>query len=166
MLLAFLLLFAAQAEEIRLYGQAFTLAAAEKSWSQAFTPGYQKQHNLEVTPEEFAATRAKFPPNAREGRAGEYFIRLIADNFKVQRAIFRKHGGRVALSAFGTHIAIDGTVAEMKLLEKSGQLSFSSPQLRESFYQKLLNTRGDGVAQGKNAVEAFARAPWDPQPQP
>lgn len=166
MILACLFLLAAQQEgEIRIYGQSFTQAAAEKSWTQAFTPGYLKQNNIEVTPQELEAVRAKFPPNARQGRAGEYFIKLIADNFKAQRALYRKHGGRVALSAFGTHIAIDGTVAEMKLLEKSGQISFATPALRDAFYQKLLNTRGDGLTQGKNADEAFAHAPWDPKPE-
>lgn len=166
MIFAFLLLFAAQQDgEIRIYGQSFSPASAEKSWTQAFTPGYLKQNSIEVTPQELEAVRAKFPSNGRQGRAGEYFIKLIADNFKAQRALYRKHGGRVALSAFGTHIAIDATVAEMKLLEKSGQITFSTPAIRDAFYQKLLNTRGDGLTQGKNADEAFVHAPWDPQPR-
>ncbi len=159
------LLFAQNEAAIRIYGQSFSPASAEKSWTQAFTPGYLKQNSMEVTPQELEAVRAKFPSNARQGRAGEYFIKLIADNFKAQRALYRKHGGRVALSAFGTHIAIDATVAEMKLLEKSGQIKFSSLTIREAFYQKILNSRGDGLTQGKNADEAFAHAPWDPQPR-
>jgi hypothetical protein len=162
--LACFLLAAQQEAALRIYEQSFTQAEAEKNWSQTFTNGYLKQNAIEVTPQELDAVRQKFPENLRKGRAADSFITAIATNFKAQRALYRKHGGRVALSAFGTHIAIDATVAEMKLLEKSGQVSFTSPAIRDAFYQKLLNTRGDGLTQGKNADEAFAHAPWDPKP--
>lgn len=165
MILACLFLLAAQQEAaVRIYEQSFTQVEAEKNWSQAFTNGYLKQNAIEVTPQELDAVRKKFPENLRRGRAADTFITAIATNFKAQRALYRKHGGRVALSAFGTHIAIDATVAEMKLLEKSGQITFSSPAIREAFYQKILNSRGDGLTQGKNADEAFSHAPWDPKP--
>lgn len=165
MILACLLLLAAQQEAaVRIYDQAFTQVDAEKNWSQPFTNGYLKQNAIEVTPQELEAVRQKFPENLRKGRAADTFITAIATNFKAQRALYRKHGGRVALSAFGTHIAIDATVTEMKLLEKSGLVTFATTAIRDAFYQKILNNRGDGLTQGKNADEAFAHAPWEPGP--
>jgi hypothetical protein len=167
MILACLLLLAAQQEpEVRIFGQGFSAESAAKSWGPAFSSGYLKRNNLEVTTQEIEAIRAKFQPNVRQGRAADMFIKMIADSFKAQQALYRKHGGRVALSAFGAHLATDATVAEMRSLEKTGEVEFGSFAVREAFYKKILDSRGDGLTQGKNADEAFAHAPWDPETKP
>ncbi len=164
-LVCFLLLAAQQEADIKIFGQSLSVAAAEKSWGPAFTAGFLKRNQIEVTSQEIEALRAKFPPSARQGRAADMFIKTIADTFKAQRELYRKHGARLALSAFGAHIAIDATVAEMRQLEKTGEVAFASFAIREAFYKKILDSRGDGLTQGKNADEAFSQAPWDPVPK-
>ncbi len=132
---------------------------------QSFARHYLRENGLEPTADELDRLRRRFPSPRPESRVGDWMVQLIATHFKLQRALYRKHGGRVALSAFGTHTAVDATAAELKLLEKQGKLGFTDAQAREAFYRAITEAPGDGVVKGEKAAAAFAVPPWEIVPE-
>jgi hypothetical protein len=129
-----------------------------------FASGYVQEHKLEPTEAEIEALRRKFSRTAGSqeainGPQADWFIKLLVTNAKMQKELFKKHGGRVALSAFGAHSAIDATLAEMKLLERDGRLTFRDARLRAEVYVEISKTSGDGVVSGKDAADAINSVP-------
>lgn len=162
MTIAALLLIAAQLETFRIYGHVFTLVGSEEACVEAFSVGYLKQRSIEVKTSEIEAIRKMIPANSNISwaRPIDSLLKAQASIYKTQRAIYRKHRGRVALAFSGmdSPIAIDAMVTEMKQLEESGQIAFDSASIREAVFQRLQNIRGAGNAEGKAADAAFAHA--------
>jgi hypothetical protein len=128
-----------------------------------FGAAYVHEHKLEPTEPEIDALRRKFAEaggaSASTGPQADWFTKLLVTSAKLQRTLYKKHGGRVALSAFGAHTAIDATLAELKILERDGRLKFFDAKLRDEVYNEISNTRGDGVVSGKSAAEAINGVP-------
>jgi hypothetical protein len=136
-----------------------------------FVEEYAKHNNLEPAPAELAAMRKLFNSNRpADAQQETESARLITEKwiantvlfFKVNRSLWRKHGGTVVLSAFGFHIANIATVNEIELLERQGQLRFHLPELREQVLAHYRAVRGDGTVEGARAREIFARPLWEP----
>jgi hypothetical protein len=103
----------------------------------------------------------RFPtrPEALEGNR-EMMVALV-QNWKVQRSLYRKYGGRVLVSSFGFNVAIDAQTRFLQDEEKKGSFKIFDPGLRAAFWQAATDeTWADGVAAGRNAEEAFATPPW------
>ncbi len=94
-------------------------------------------------------------------RIREAWVRSYVWNFKLQKALWEKHGGRVVLSAFGLHSAPDALIAELEALEKSGEFAVYDARLRELLFRRLKEQRGDGVVTGERARQVITRPPWE-----
>ena len=137
-----------------------------------FLEEYAKHNHLEPTPAELARMRQLFdsnraaqaePETESARRITEQWTAATVLNFKVNRFLWKKHGGTVVLSAFGFHAATTATIREIELLERQGLLRFHEPGLREQFLAHYRNQRGDGSVQGDRAREVFAHPIWEPQ---
>jgi len=133
-----------------------------------FQKEYLLANALEPTEVELAMARARFDSvqpekqvrSAKEREIGDKFTFGLVANFKLQRDVYRKHGGRVVLSAFGFHVARDAMIAEWLVWEKSGRWRFASAALRKEVLEYLGTMRGDGVVEGDRAKEVFAQPIW------
>jgi len=128
-----------------------------------FVREYARRMKLEATEAEVELLLAKAPELRKpEGSSGvaDTFFRSLITHFKLNRELYRKHGGRVALSAFGFHLAKDAVVAELRSLEHTGELRIPDGR-RTEFYEYLSKTPGDGVVTGAAAAAAFRDAPWE-----
>lgn len=133
-------------------------------FGQAFTAELLKQNRLEPSAAELAAAGRRMKlarEDARARQIQDQFVYLIIANFKLNRLLYTRHGGRVALSAFGTHLATDAWLQEMADLERQGYLRFHQPGFRRDLIDYLEQYRGDGVVQGARAREIFARPIWE-----
>jgi hypothetical protein len=113
-----------------------------------------------------AQLRALLPGGVERtsGRSKEIedkFIWALASNFKLQREFFRRHGGRVVLSAFGFHVAKDAMAAEWLAWELQGRWRFPNPKVRADIFKMLDAMGGDGVVEGERAKEVFAQPIWE-----
>ena len=68
---------------------------------------------------------SRIESRAQEG--GREMMVLLAQNWKVQRSLHQRHGGRVLLSSFGFHVAIDATKQFLREEEKRGSFEVSIP---------------------------------------
>jgi hypothetical protein len=143
-------------------------SAAVNRELEKFQREYLRSNGLEPTEVELGAARARFglvQPEKRERSAKEreiddkFTFGLVA-NFKLQRDVYRKHGGRVVLSAFGFDVAKDAMIAELQEWEKAGRWRFASAKLRKGVFEYLGTMRGDGVVEGERAKEVFAQPIW------
>lgn len=152
-----------------------------------FEQQYLSENGLEPPPEAFNAVREKFRKAHRQlGKPDQsipdevwktaekaanqraelfterIFVQRTVRGFYLSRALWQKHGGRIALSAFGGCTAKDALVQEMRALERSGQLTFpGGAGLRNDLYRYILDQTGDGVIGGEPAREFLAKPPWE-----
>lgn len=99
---------------------------------------------------------------AEESARTDRFVLTLIRYWKVGRELYRQHGGRVRLSAFGFQEPIDAM--EQFLIEEERRGHFSIPDLRfraqiwAVFQDK---TGGDGMVGGAKAAAIFAKPPWE-----
>lgn len=133
---------------------------------QRFGKHYLKANHVEATPEELAAMRQKFAASAgKSPRVDEFMERFFVvgtvENFKMNRALWEKHGGRLVLSAFTVvYAAPDALAKELRVLEERGEFAIPDAARRQEFYRYLLDLKGDGVVEGARAREVLANPPW------
>jgi hypothetical protein len=85
---------------------------------------------------------------------------IIVQDWKVQRSLYQRHGGRVLVSSFGV-VAIDAMQRFLREEEKRGSFEIFDPGLRVAFWKAAADeTWADGVATGSDAAEVFATPPW------
>lgn len=91
----------------------------------------------------------------------EPMISALVQNWKVQRSLHRRYGGRVLLSSFGFHVAIDAQKQFLREEEKRGAFEIPDPDLRAAFWTAVADeTWADGVTSDRSAEEVFATPPW------
>jgi hypothetical protein len=89
------------------------------------------------------------------------FASTLVQSWKVQRSLYRRYGGRVLLSSFGTHVAVDAMKRFLQEEEKRGSFEIHDPGLRAAFWAAVAEeTWADGVVTGRSADEVFAAPPW------
>jgi hypothetical protein len=86
---------------------------------------------------------------------------LLVENWKVQRSLYQRYGGRVLITAFGP-TAIDAMSKLLQEEEKHGSFKIFDPELRAAFWTAIADqTRAERhVTQGRGADEVFATPPW------
>jgi hypothetical protein len=125
-----------------------------------FVERYAKQHRLQLTGQEKAGMRRMASGLPTRSAWADDFILGMGLHWKVNRALWLKHGGRVVLSSFGFQTANDALEQEFKVLEDSGVLRFRDPAIRTAFYTHLDRMPGNGVVSGEQARAVWARPPW------
>jgi hypothetical protein len=86
----------------------------------------------------------------------------LVQNWKVQRSLYRQYGGRVLVSSFGFHVAIDAQQRFLRDEETRGSFEIFDPDLRAAFWTAAADTTwADGVATARSADEVFATPPWE-----
>ena len=110
------------------------------------------------------------PPADLEAKAREGDLKMasvLVQNWKVQRSLYRKYGGRVLVSSFGFHVAIDAMKQFLREEEKRGSFEIPDADLRAAFWTAVADESwADGVASGRGAEKVFATAPWDEERRP
>lgn len=100
-----------------------------------------------------------FEAKAREG--DRRMASVLVQNWKVQRSLFKRYGGRVLISSLGFHVAIDAMKQFFQEEEKRGSFEIPDPELRAAFWKAVADESwADGVASGRGAKDVFATAPW------
>ncbi len=103
-------------------------------------------------------------PSGVEAKAREGDRRMasvLVQNWKVQRSLYRRYGGRVLISSLGFHVAIDAMKQFFQEEEKRGSFEIPDPDLRAAFWKAVTDESwADGVASGRGAKDVFATAPW------
>lgn len=103
-------------------------------------------------------------PEGLEAKAREGDLKMasaLVQNWKVQRSLYKRYGGRVLVSSFGFHVAIDAMKQFFQEEEKRGSFEIPDPDLRAAFWKAVANESwADGVASGRGAKDVFATAPW------
>lgn len=85
----------------------------------------------------------------------------LVQNWKVQRSLYQRYGGRVLVSSFGFNVAIDAMKRFLREEEKRGSFEVFDPDLRAALWRAVADeTWADGVATGRRADELFATPPW------
>ena len=120
----------------------------------AIAEGYAKAHGLTPTEHEIAPLRAKTGPKPRVREMDFAYLAVFWQ--KLNRVWWAKHGGRLVLSAFGTHLAADAMLMEVEQMEKAGEVKFLQAGVRERFFKNYREYRGDGVVSGTKAREVLA----------
>ncbi len=140
---------------------------------ETFEQQYLRKNGLEPPQEAFSSVRKRLQA-ASTGRRQpapqfqeRFFVQRIVRSFYLSRALWKKHGGRIVLSAFGICVAKDGLVQEMRTLEGAGLLTFpGGTKLRDDLYRYILDQQGDGVLEGERAREFLAKPSWESWPTP
>lgn len=89
------------------------------------------------------------------------FPRAVIENWNVQQALHHAYGGRLLLSSFGTHVAIDATVKFMREQAARGAFQIHDEADRLAFWEHLADTSwGDGVATEEEAIRILDNPPW------
>ncbi|HWM94364.1 MAG TPA: hypothetical protein VN493_26650 [Thermoanaerobaculia bacterium] len=89
------------------------------------------------------------------------FVSGLVQNWKVQRSLFNRYGGRVLVSSFGFNIAIDALKQFLREEETRGSFEIYDPALRTAFWTAVADeTWADGVTSGPGAEKLFATPPW------
>jgi hypothetical protein len=133
---------------------------------QRFAKHYLKANRLEATEDELSAMRGKLGGAAGKSPRVDpfmerYFVVGTVENFKMHRALWNKHGGRLVLSAFTVvYAAPDALAKELRALEERGRFAIPDARRREEFYRYLLDMKGDGLLEGQRAREVLANPPW------
>lgn len=133
-----------------------------------FQAEYLRIRALAPSEQELAEVLARFPAPKGEGseasrRFHEKFAYSLLANYKMQKDLHAKHGGRVALSAFGFLVAKDAMADELREWEKQGRWKFPSERTRSDIFEYLLKMTGDGVVEGPKAKEIFTRPLLEPK---
>jgi hypothetical protein len=116
--------------------------------------GYAAKYGLTPTKEELAPLRKKFPPIEGASRVLDFPFRIV-QSWKLNKVWWDKHGGRLALSSFGVHLATDAMLKEVEAMEKAGDVKFLDPKLREKFFTFFKQYGGDGLVQADKAKRIF-----------
>lgn len=110
------------------------------------------------------------PPEGFEAKAREGDLKMasaLVQNWKVQRSLYKRYGGRVLVSSFGFHVAIDAMKQFLQEEEKRGAFEIPDPGLRAAFWAAIADESwADGVASGRGAENVFATTPWDEERRP
>lgn len=127
-----------------------------------FQAEYLRVYSLTPEEKELAPIRARLMAGIRKeseasGKFTEKFAYNLLANYKMQKDLHRRHGGRVVLSAFGFMVAKDAMIEEWRLWEQQGRWRFPSERLRNGVFESLEKMSGDGVVEGKRASEIFSR---------
>ncbi len=151
---------------------------------ETFEQQYLRKNGLEPPQEAFSSVRKGFqaaastlrqPATSADDKTVKwanqfqerFFVQRIVRSFYLSRALWKKHGGRIVLSAFGICLAKDGLVQEMRALEGAGLLTFpGGTKLRDGLYRYILDQPGDGVVEGERAREFLAKPSWESWPTP
>ncbi|MGC9972042.1 MAG: hypothetical protein ABSE56_15795 [Bryobacteraceae bacterium] len=152
------------AEEARRWDEHEPLKGLAMMVEEMFEKQYLRENGLEPSPEVFSAVRHKWQQRSggAAGPMGEWFVQRTVRSFYLSRALWEKHGGRIMLSAFGSCVAKDALIQEMRALERAGSLSFpGGARLRDDLYRYLREAGGDGVISGERARKFFAKPPWE-----
>ena len=105
----------------------------------------------------------RIPPNrdAEILEMNRKWVSLLVQNWKVQRSLYQRYGGRVLYSSLGFNIAIDAMKRFLQEEEKRGAFEIFDPDMRAAFWRDVADeTWADGVATGRSADEFFATPPW------
>jgi hypothetical protein len=103
----------------------------------------------------------QFPVQLDTSAEDREFMSALVQNWKVQRSLYQRYGGRVLFSSFGTHVAIDALKKFLQEEQKRGSFEIFDPELRAAFWTATADeTWADGVVQGRSADEVFASPPW------
>jgi len=130
--------------EIRAKLEAPDLSAAERERLTADLAEWEK-----------SPTQLDIAPGDRE------FMSILVENWKVQRSLYQRYGGKVLVSSLGTHVAIDAMKKFLEEEEKSGSFEIFDPDLRAAFWTAVADESwADVVVQGRRADEVFATPPW------
>lgn len=99
------------------------------------------------------------PPDDEQSRA---FVNSLVLNWKVQRSLHRRYGGRVLLSSLGFHVAVDAQLAYLREAASQGAFEISDAELARDFWRAAaMEGQGDGDVEGDEATELLAVAPWE-----
>lgn len=110
----------------------------------------------EVGPPPSGAARPDSPEAIQRRKSIQsVFAAEIVRLAKINQFLWKKHGGRLVLSAFGTHLASDAHWAEIVELEKRGVVQFSDAGVRSELQRYLASYGGDGVVTGTRAGEVL-----------
>lgn len=108
------------------------------------------------------ATRQARAFAAEESLRNEQFVLSLIRYWKVGRALFQQHGGRVRLSAFGFQDPMDAMERLLAEQERLGNFSIPDPEFRSKVWAVFQDkTGGDGTVSGARAAEIFAKPPWE-----
>lgn len=108
------------------------------------------------------ATRQARAFAAEESLRNEQFVLSLIRYWKVGRALFQQHGGRVRLSAFGFQDPMDAMERFLVEQERLGNFSIPDPEFRSKVWAVFQDkTGGDGTVSGARAAEIFAKPPWE-----
>ena len=93
--------------------------------------------------------------------ADRKFANAVIENWNVQRALLRAYGGRLLLSSFGTHMAVDATVRFLRDETARGAFQIIDEADRNAFWEHLAYTNwGDGVATEEEGSRILDNPPW------
>lgn len=94
------------------------------------------------------------------------FARTVIENWNVQQALHHTYGGRLLLSSFGTHMAVDATVKHLRNEAERGAFMINNEADRTAFWEHLEDTNwGDGVTTEEEATRILDNPPWKRQAQ-
>ena len=100
-----------------------------------------------------------FSTHPNEDAAGNRALAVaLVQGWKVQRALYRRYGGRVLVTSFGS-TAVDGMKQFLLDEEKRGAFSIPDPAWRQAFWAAAEET-GSNLVTGASADRVFATAPW------
>lgn len=124
-------------------------------------PGLDPAERERLTAE--LANWERVPPNrdAEILEGNRKMMSALVQNWKVQRSLYQRHGGKVLLSSFGFHVAIDAMQRFLREEEKRRSFEVFDPDLRAAFWKAVAEeTWADGIVTGRSADEVFATPPW------
>lgn len=100
------------------------------------------------------------PSDSADGSHHKFATTLI-ENWKVQRALHQTYGGRLRLSSFGTHVAVDATVRFLRAEAGRGAFQIHNVGDRNAFWEYVANVHGgDGVVTDEEATRILDSPPW------
>jgi len=131
------------------------------------------KNNVRPTPEEIQehfASEARQHLQAYDTEEGRMQVALAtgftimsAEEWTTAKALYEKHGGRVALSSFGAWVAIDGRNALLKEYPAAGKIQFHDPEIEKEFWLGVDNPSvlDVTVSDPKRIARRFATPPWE-----
>lgn len=91
------------------------------------------------------------------------FSLSAAVEWSTAKALYEKHGGRVAFSSFGGCISIDGRNALLKEYAAAGKIQFQDPEIENEFWARVEDPSvlDVTVSDPKRLASRFATPPWE-----
>ena len=98
---------------------------------------------------------------AGKADAKRKLAKAVIENWNVQEALHRAYGGRLLLSSFGTHVAVDANMKYLRDEATKGAFQINDEADRQAFWEHLADTNwGDGVATEEEANRILDNPPW------